>query len=101
VGTQLNDHVWSLHYDEHNSQRRHCSDPKEPGAQVPRSGMHVVQLTRPFQVSVDSFRNTTEGLHSATTPYTASDEAAELHLAPCSRGATPSSVKEVSFNIAI
>jgi hypothetical protein len=88
-------------YSEHSSQRRHCPDPKGPGVEASESAVHDVQLTHPFQAPVHIFRNTTEGLCSVTVRYASSDEAVELRPAPGSRGATPSSSKEASSDIAI
>jgi hypothetical protein len=101
VGTQPERHPWNPRYREHNSWRRHYRDPKGPGAEAPRSGVHDVKLTPPFQAPVDSFRNTIKGLRSIAAQYAASDEAAKLCPVLGHREVTPSSGKEVSSDITI
>jgi hypothetical protein len=72
--------------------RKHNCDPKEPAAEVPRSGTHDILLLQPFQAPADTIKNIVEELLSVVAQYTISREAAQLHLAPSSSREAPLNV---------
>jgi hypothetical protein len=59
--------VRNPHHGEPRVWRRHGHDPKELGAEVPRSGTCDVPLILPFQAPADIVRNTTVELRSIAT----------------------------------
>jgi hypothetical protein len=93
---QVEPHAWNPHCGEPSGRRRHCRDPKGPGANTSRSSAHDAPLILPppSQALVDTIRNTTEELCSITAQYTASNEAVQLCPAP-------SNNREESSNVAI